>query len=147
MTLVSFRVYGDPVPQPRPRVSTVGGFARAYVPGSHPIHAFREAVRLAALAAGVKPSAGPLEVSILAVFARPASHRLTGGELRKGAPLFPGRRCGDADNLAKGVLDALHGVAFHDDDQADLGFVRRRYGATAFVEVRICDVPIGDYAE
>jgi Holliday junction resolvase RusA-like endonuclease len=147
MTLFSFRVYGDPVPQPRPRVSTAGGFPRAYVPANHPVHAFREAVRLAAIAAGVPLSSGPVEVSILAVFARPASHRKADGSLRSGAPLFPGHRCGDADNLAKGILDALHGVAFEDDDQADLGYVRRRYGKTAFAEVRICEGPIGDYGE
>jgi Holliday junction resolvase RusA-like endonuclease len=147
MTLVSFRVYGDPVPQPRPRVSTFGGIARAYVQKTHPIHAFREAVRLAAIAAGVQRSAGPVEVSILAVFARPPSHRKADGSLRPAAPLFPGRRCGDADNLAKGILDALHGVAFIDDDQADLGYVRRRYWHTAFVDVRIAEVAPGDYGE
>ena len=147
MTLISFRVYGDPVPQPRPRVSTFGWHARAYVQATHPIHAFREAVRLAAIAAGVQRSAGPVEVAILAVFARPPSHRKADGSLRDGAPVYPGRRCGDADNLAKGILDGLQGVAFEDDDQADLGYVRRRYGKTAFVDVRISEVPIGDYGE
>jgi Holliday junction resolvase RusA-like endonuclease len=147
MTLFSFRVLGDPVPQPRPRVSTFGGHARAYVQKTHPIHAFREAVRLAAIAAGVPRSFGPVEVSILAVFARPPSHRKADGSLRAGAPLFPGHRCGDADNIAVGVLNALTGVAYEDDDQADLGFVRRRYGKTAFVDIRIAAVPIGDYGE
>ena len=32
MNPVCFTVLGEPVPQPRPRVSTRGGFARAYVP-------------------------------------------------------------------------------------------------------------------
>lgn len=147
MAPVLFRVSGDPIPQPRVRVSTFAGHARAYVEKKHPIHAFREAVRLAAIAAGVSLESGPVEVSILAVFARPPSHRKADGTRRNSAPLFPGHRCGDADNLAKGILDALHGVAFHDDDQADLGYVRRRYGKTAFVEVRISGVPCGDYGE
>jgi Holliday junction resolvase RusA-like endonuclease len=147
MTPVSFRVYGDPIPQPRPRVSTFGGHARAYVPAAHPIHAFREAVRLGAIAAGVPLVSGPVLVSVLAVFARPASHRKADGSLRAGAPLFPGHRCGDADNLAKGVLDSLHGVAFEDDDQADLGFVRRRYGKTAFVEVSVSEFEPEDHGE
>jgi len=146
-TGVKFRVHGDPIPQPRPRVSTFGGHARAYVPKGHPIHAFREAVRLSAIGAGVPLSAGPVEVSILAVFARPASHLKADGSLRRGAPLFPGHRCGDADNLSKGVLDSLHGVAFEDDDQADLGYVRRRYGRKAFVEILITEVALGDYEE
>jgi Holliday junction resolvase RusA-like endonuclease len=147
MTPVSFRVYGDPVPQPRPRVSTFGGHARAYVQKTHPIHAFREAVRLAALAAGVQRSTGPVEVSILAVFARPPSHRKADGSLRAGAPLYPGHRCGDSDNLAKGILDGLQGVAFDDDDQADLGYVRRRYGKTAFVEVSVSEFEPEDHGE
>ena len=146
MDAISFVINGDPVPQPRARHSMAGGFARSYVPAKHPIHAFREAVRLSAIAAGVPLSAGPVEVSILAVFARPASHRKADGSLRAGAPRFPGHRCGDADNLAKGVLDALHGVAFEDDDQADLGYVRRRYGKSAFVGVRIAEVPVGDFS-
>jgi Holliday junction resolvase RusA-like endonuclease len=128
-------------------VSRVGGFARAYVPASHPIHAFREAVRLGAQAAGVPLAAGPVEVSILAVFARPGSHRLASGELRRTAPRFPGHRCGDADNLAKGILDALHGVAFEDDDQVDLGFVRRRYGPRSFVEIWLAEFEAHDLAE
>jgi len=147
MTLISFRVYGDPVPQPRPRVSTAGGFPRAYVPANHPVHAFREAVRLAAIAAGVPLSTGPVEVSILAVFARPPSHFKADGSLRAGAPLFPGHNCGDSDNIFKAAADSLQGIAYTDDCQADIGYVRRRYGKTAFVEVRICEVPIGDYGE
>jgi Holliday junction resolvase RusA-like endonuclease len=51
---VTFTVPGDPVPQPRPRVSTAGGFARAYVPKGHAIHGYRQAVAIAARAAGLQ---------------------------------------------------------------------------------------------
>jgi Holliday junction resolvase RusA-like endonuclease len=84
---------------------------------------------------------------VLAVFARPASHRKADGSLRAGAPLYPGHRCGDADNIAVGVLNALTGVAYEDDDQADLGFVRRRYGKTAFVEVSVSEFEPEDHGE
>ena len=144
---VSFVVPGDPIPQPRVRVSTFGGHARAYVQKTHPIHTFREAVRLLAISAGVKPAPGPVEVSLLAVFARPPSHLKADGSLRKGAPLYPGHRCGDADNLAKGILDALHGVAYQDDCVADLGFVRRRSGRRAFVKIFVSEFEAADYVD
>lgn len=140
--MISFRVFGKPIPQPRPRVSTFGGLARAYVPKSHPIHSFREAVRLGAIAAGVTPAAGLVEVSIMAMVERPPSHFLKSGGLTKSAPAYPGRSIGDADNISKGVLDSLKGVAFADDAQADLGFVRRRYGPQSFLDVWI--VPISE---
>jgi Holliday junction resolvase RusA-like endonuclease len=147
MTPVSFRVYGDPVPQPRPRVSTFGGHARAYVQKTHPIHAFREAVRLAALAAGVQRSSGPVHLEMRFVFARPKSHFKADGSLRGDAPIVPPQRCGDWDNLGKGAGDALEGVAYHNDSQVVRAIVDREYGEAAFVDVRISEVPVGDYGE
>lgn len=105
-TVVTFTVPGNPVPQPRARVSTRGGFARAYVPGKHPVHEYRRQVAEAAKAAGLRSTGKPLKVGICAVFGRPASHRTRTG-LRKGAPLLPRP---DVDNIAKAVLDSLHGV-------------------------------------
>ena len=45
---ITFHVEGQPVPQPRVRVSSAGGFARAYVPAKHPVHAYRKAIEAAA---------------------------------------------------------------------------------------------------
>jgi len=117
-------VPGQPVPQPRVRVSTRGGFARAYVPGRHPIHAYRQAVQLAApKTLGGNPDwAFVLEIE--AVFGRPASH-LRRGVPKPDAPAFP-PRC-DWDNLGKGVCDALTGLAWKEDDQVVDGRVRKRY--------------------
>jgi Holliday junction resolvase RusA-like endonuclease len=76
----------------------------AFVPREHPIHAYREAMSAAAQAAGVHQLAGVLVVEVEAVFARPQSHVLKSGELRKGAPVLPRP---DWDNIAKGVCDAI----------------------------------------
>lgn len=130
---IAFSVPGDPVPQPRPRVSTVGGFGRAYVPKAHAVHPYRQAVALAAKAAGCEPHAEPVNVVIDLVFARPKSHLLKNG-VRKGAPAMP--RC-DLDNCAKAVLDALNGIAWVDDSQVSRLVVEKSYGMEGRTTVRI----------
>jgi len=129
--MVSFVVAGEPVPQPRPRVSTVGGFARAYVPKDHPVHAYRQAVQLAAAGAGLRQVTKPVQVAIVCTFARPKSHYTKRG-LRAAAPALPRP---DADNLAKAVLDALGN--FFDDTLVECLTVVKRYGEPACTEVAI----------
>ena len=94
---VTFTIAGEPVPQPRPRVSTAGGFARAYVPGKHPVHAYREAIAAAARAAGLTTTGEPLNVVIDAVFERPKSHMRKAG-VKSTAAKLPRP---DVDNIAK----------------------------------------------
>jgi Holliday junction resolvase RusA-like endonuclease len=116
---ITFEVSGDPVPQPRVRVSTWGGRGRAYVPKEHPIHSYREAIVLVARTAGwtAGPTDGPVAVEILAWFKRPPSHLTKSGAPRASAPQWPGRA--DVDNVAKAVLDAITTSAafWRDDDQ------------------------------
>lgn len=120
-----FTVPGQPVPQPRARVSTRGGFARAYVPAKHPIHAYRQAVQLVARRTiGSGSHERPVALDIAAVIERPASHWNKAG-LKPSAPAYP-PKC-DWDNLGKGVSDALSGIAFVDDDQVVDGRVTKRY--------------------
>ena len=111
--MISFTVPGDPVAQPRHKVSTRGGFAKAYIPKDHPIHAYKEAVRLSAKVAmaGLAPVDGPVLVTVLFRFARPKSHAKAGraDDNHKQKP--------DLDNLAKAVLDALNGICWADDSQ------------------------------
>lgn len=120
---ITFRVNGQPVPQPRPRVSTRGGFARAYVPARHPIHHYRRTVAESAKSAGVRTTEAAVKVRMVFSFARPLSHKTKKG-LKKDAPSVPRE---DVDNLAKGVLDALTCVAWHDDRQVSTLVVRKMY--------------------
>lgn len=130
---IAFSVSGDPVPQPRPRVSTRGGFARAYVPKTHAVHAYRAAIAAAARAAGAGVHGEPCEVVIDFVFGRPKSHIRKHG-LAPDAPRYPRQ---DADNLAKSVLDSLNGVAWEDDSQVVRLVVTKSYGGEARTTVRI----------
>jgi Holliday junction resolvase RusA-like endonuclease len=130
---ITFSVPGEPVPQPRPRVSTRGGFARAYVPAKHPVHAYRAAIANAARAAGAGVHGEPVGVLIGLVWERPKSHLRKSG-VKPDAPQFP--RC-DVDNAAKAVLDALNGVAWEDDSQVCSLTVAKHYGAEARTVVQI----------
>ena len=130
--MISFVIPGDPVPQPRPRVSTQGGFARAYVPASHAIHAYRKDVQLLAKSAGVVATSDPLSVEIVATFARPTSH-LTKKGVRAGAPKLPRP---DVDNIAKGILDALGDLWGNDSCVAALS-VEKCYGTEGRTSVTI----------
>jgi Holliday junction resolvase RusA-like endonuclease len=129
---VTFTIAGEPVPQPRPRVSTRGGFARAYVPKEHPVHAYRQSLAAAARAAGLGETGEPLNVVIDAVFVRPKSH-LTKTGVKPTAPRLPRP---DVDNLAKAVLDALQDVMGDDTNVARL-VVEKSYGQEARTTVRI----------
>jgi Holliday junction resolvase RusA-like endonuclease len=129
---ITFTVPGDPVPQPRPRVSTRGGFARAYVPSKHPVHDYRGAIASAAADAGLTPTGEPLNVVIDAVFVRPKSHLCKAG-VKATAPRLPRP---DVDNVAKAVLDALQDVMGDDSLVARL-VVEKSYGTEARTTVRI----------
>jgi Holliday junction resolvase RusA-like endonuclease len=130
-TPITFSVPGQPVPQPRPRISTRGGFGRAYVEKAHPIHVYRQAVQLAAIAAARdyrhKTTDNHVVLVISAVFARPPSHLAKDGTPRASAPAFPPRV--DWDNIGKGVSDAItdSGAIWLDDDQVVDGRVLKRY--------------------
>lgn len=130
---ITFEVAGDPVPQPRPRVSTRGGFARAYVPAKHPVHAYRRAIAYEAAKAGATPGRGIVSVVIDAVFVRPKYHKTKRG-VKVSAPEVPRQ---DVDNVAKAVLDALNGVAWVDDTQVSRLVVEKSYGPEGRTIVRV----------
>ena len=131
-TAVAFTVPGDPVPQPRPQITTRGGFGRAYVASKHPIHAYRQAVAAAARAAGLGQATEPLSVIVDAVFARPKSHMTKSG-IRRGAPMLPRP---DVDNLGKAVLDGLQDV-IGDDSIVSRLVVEKSYGQEGRTTVRV----------
>ena len=133
MAKITFTVPGAPVPQPRARVTTRGKFAHAYTPKKHPITAYREAIRTAAIAAGAKPHDELVELSIYAYYVRPPSHSTKKG-LKKTAPKTPRA---DTDNLAKGIMDALTGTAYADDQQVDRLHAKKEFATHAKTMVMI----------
>jgi Holliday junction resolvase RusA-like endonuclease len=103
---------GEPIAQPRVKVSTRGGFARAYVDAKHPIHAYKQAIRLAYVNAGGEVLEGPVSVRIVCWFERPKGHSKKRRQQAEPKTTKP-----DLDNVAKAVLDALNEIAYNDDGQ------------------------------
>ena len=137
LRVITFVVQGEPVPQPRPRVSTRGGFARAYVPAKHPVHAYRQKIAAEATKAGLEPQSEPVEVIVEAVFVRPKSHMTKKG-VKPTAPKLPRP---DVDNIAKAILDSLQDV-MGDDTNVRLLTVGKAYGNESRTTVSVkCEKP------
>lgn len=135
MQPVTFHVEGQPVPQPRVRVSSAGGFARAYVPAKHPVHAYRKAIEAAARKAGVMPASEPVDVVVMAQFERPKSHMNKSG-VKATAPRLPRP---DVDNVGKAVLDALQPV-LGDDTIVGRLVIAKRYSDAGMTSVTISEM-------
>jgi Holliday junction resolvase RusA-like endonuclease len=129
---ITFSIPGNPVPQPRPKVCVRNNKPHGYVEKKHPIHAYRQAVALAARAAGVGQATGPVSIIIDAVFVRPKSHMNKSGVKPK-APALPRP---DVDNLGKAVLDALQDV-MGDDTNVSRLLVEKSWGTEGRTTVRI----------
>nr|DAD96061.1 MAG TPA: Endodeoxyribonuclease RusA [Myoviridae sp. ctpjm1]DAQ10774.1 MAG TPA: Endodeoxyribonuclease RusA [Caudoviricetes sp.] len=121
------RINGMPQGKGRPRFTKQG---RTYTPQK--TRRYEEAVRGAAMLAAraqgfVKHDDDtPLEACISAWFPIPASWPKKKREAARSGALYPVVKP-DADNIAKAVLDALNGIAFHDDRQVVSCTVRKRY--------------------
>lgn len=99
-------VVGEVVGKQRPRLTTVGGAARAYTPAK--TVAFENDVKDAYLAQGGKYHKGPVTVTI--AYRRPMPTSRSKRTRKEWDVYKP-----DVDNVAKSVLDALNGIAYEDD--------------------------------
>ena len=93
---------GNPVAQPRHRVSSRGGFARAYIPKRHPVHEYKR--RIAEATKHWPVFVGPLNVVIELEFAMPQSWSRKRQEAMR--QTWHTQKP-DIDNVVKAILDAL----------------------------------------
>jgi Holliday junction resolvase RusA-like endonuclease len=128
---------GEPIAQPRVKVSTQGGFARAYVDAKHPIYAYKQAIRIAYVNAGGEVLEGPVSVRVVCWFDRPKSHSKKRRQSREPKTTKP-----DADNLGKAILDALNEIAYNDDGQVCRFTVEKWYVGGLYdsigTEIEVC---------
>jgi len=77
--------------------------------------------------AGLRPFAGPLEVSFAFTMPRLKSHRKPNGELRGNAPVWHVTKP-DTTKLIRSTEDALKGIAWLDDSQIARQAGSKQYG-------------------
>jgi len=138
-----FIVPGEPVAQPRHRVSTIGGRGRLYLPKSHPVHAYKVAIRAAFIEAAPrwKTITGPVQLNVYCRFAMPASWSKKKRAELQGA-IHDSKP--DWDNVGKAVCDALTDCGvWADDKQVASAFVCKRWSVTPQTDIWIRECASG----
>jgi len=105
MEEITLKIEGTPIAQPRHRRAQSGHF---YIPAAHPIHKWKELIRLISQSEVKEPTDGYVSLSLEFILPRPKS--IPDSQLYS-------KRKPDLDNLIKAVLDALNGVVYEDDRQ------------------------------
>ena len=130
-----FTVLGKPQPKQRPRFTSTG---HTYTPKDTVL--YERAVQQAFKAAGGMKFDGAVRAYITLFFEIPKSYskkRRAACEINADRPM--GKNHGDCDNLAKGVLDSLNGIAYKDDSQIVSLEVHKLWGSPERAEVIIRD--------
>lgn len=131
---VMFHVIGEAVPQGSMRAfATSHGKVVSVSDNAGRLARWRGDIRATATRSFAEQGLGPIDgevaISVTFEYARPRSHfRSDGVSLRKGAPTHPRP---DIDKLARAVLDALTGIAYHDDSQVVVLALGKEYSAAA----------------
>lgn len=133
-------VAGPPVPKGRPRMSTVGGHARAFTPAK--TRRYEDLIRLEAgrVMEGRAQLQGPTRVTIRAYMPMPkalAIHKIKGPSAEAGV-IRPITKP-DVDNFAK-VIDALNGIVWPDDNQVVQLSVEKFYSSRPRLELTAAEL-------
>lgn len=110
--IVRFTIPGEPYGKGRPRFTKTG---RVYTPKKTADYE-RLIQREYAAQTGAKKLEGPIEATVEAMCSVPKSGTKRDRERKLAGYLLPTKKP-DCDNIAKTVLDALNGIAYHDDSQ------------------------------
>ena len=133
---VQFSIAGNPQGKARPRFSR----GHAYTPDATKQYETLTAFMYRRAANGFSfEKETPISVTILVFFAAPKNTSKKKKEVMLNGGAFPVRKP-DADNIAKIILDALNGTAYHDDAQIVQLSVRKQYAEKNSVEVILEDI-------
>ena len=128
---VQFSIAGNPQGKARPRFSR----GHAYTPDATRKYETMTAFLYRRAANGFSfDKETPISVTILVYFSVPKNTSKKKKEVMLNGGAFPVRKP-DADNIAKIILDALNGEAYHDDAQIVQLSVRKQYAEKNSVEV------------
>lgn len=136
LTNIAFTVPGEPQGKGRARVGKIGGHARMFTPAKTVAYEGLIAHAAQQAMAGAELLAGPCAVEVDAVFAVPESWSQKKRALALANFLRPTKKP-DGDNVLKAVCDGINGVVWKDDVQAVYSVIRKQYGPTPCVRVRV----------
>lgn len=132
---VTFTINTQPIAKGRPRLTTRGGFARAYTPRKTADYELAVRAACAKAMADTPPLEGPVAV-VLDFYIQPPK---SWSKRKKAAPpMHTGRP--DLDNLTKSVLDGMNGVAWLDDGQVVIIRASKQYGDTPCIKVNVTEL-------
>ncbi len=136
MTAIRFTVPGEPQGKGRPRIGKIGQHARMFTPAKTVAYEGLVAHAAQQAMAGSAPLDGAcrIELDVLCTVPASWSQRKQRDAL---AGLIRPTKKPDADNVLKAVCDGLNGVAWKDDVQAVEVVLRKAYGITPGVHVRL----------
>ena len=144
-SMIYFKVMGEPVGKGRPRFSKRGDYVHAYTPKK--TSDYEEKIKFEFMACNCEkmPVYGkgiPLKVEMVIAMQIPHSWSGKKREQARLGNIVPTKKP-DVDNVIK-QLDALNGLAFHDDSQIVEITAEKIYVEDPYLEVRIHPRDWGD---
>lgn len=135
-----FTVYGLPAGQgsKTPRRAKSG---RMFVHEDNArVMPFRQAVAIAAVAAGARLADGQFIVSVVCTVARPPSHFLKSGKICAGVMARPDGKA-DGDKVLRAINDALQGIVWPNDRRVRPMAIDWRWGDVTQVDIEVGPCP------
>lgn len=137
--IASFVLSGVPTAKGRPRLTTRGGFARAYTPDK--TRRFEALVADAARAAigPIDAYAGPVELEAHFALPIPKSWPKRDKLAAAAGTLMPAGKP-DLDNYLKAIADGMNAIVYRDDSQIVSVRMTKRYGEEPGVAVTVREI-------
>ena len=136
ITNIAFIVPGEPQGKGRPRVGKIGAHARLFTPAKTVAYEGLVAHAAQQAMAGAQPLEDACRIEVDVICTVPASWSQKKQRQALEGSIRPTKKP-DADNVLKAICDGMNGVVWRDDVQAVDVLLRKRYGATPCVRVRV----------
>lgn len=134
--MIRFTVPGTPIAKGRPRLTTRGGFARAFTPAKTVAYEGLVALAGQEAMAGQPPIDAALALDIVAWFPIPPSWSKKKRDEALNGTLYHVCRP-DGDNILKAIGDGLNGVVWRDDSLIAQCSIIKRYGETPCAAITV----------